>query len=199
MDHYFSEHNNNLKSNPKVIAFSVNNTPLKFKTDHGVFSKGSFDRGTNVLLDYLVVNDEVQSILDLGCGYGVIGIYLKKAYDREVVMVDINNRAVELSRENTTLNNVETTVIQSDGFANIDNKFDLIVFNPPIRAGKEVIYKLFEDSINYLTDYGEITIVINKKHGANSAINKLMDIYGNAEIIGKNKGFHVVRCKKTID
>jgi len=195
MTHYFSEDNNTLKSNPQVIAFSVNNTPLKFQTDNGVFSKNNFDRGTEVLLKYLDVDSSVKTVLDLGCGYGTIGIYVNKRYGLEVDMVDINQRAIDLSIHNVELNNVEANVFKSDGFSNIKMKYDLIITNPPIRAGKELIYKFFSEAASYLEDNGVFCLVINKKHGAESAINFLNTIYGNVEVLGKNKGFHVISCK----
>jgi len=195
MTHYFSEDNNTLKSNPQVIAFSVNSTPLKFQTDNGVFSKNNFDRGTEVLLKYLVVDSSVKTVLDLGCGYGTIGIYMNKRYELEVDMVDINQRAIDLSIHNVELNNVAANVFKSDGFGNIEKKYNLIITNPPIRAGKELIYKFFSEAASYLEDDGVFCLVINKKHGADSAINYLNTIYGNVEILGKNKGFYVISCK----
>lgn len=196
MPHYFSENNDTLKSNPSEIAFSVNNTNLKFITDVGVFSKDSFDRGTKVLLKYLEIPTTCNQVLDLGCGYGTIGIYLAKAYQLMVDMVDINKRAIELSKQNAALNHVTATVFESDGFQNITKTYDLIISNPPIRAGKKVYYKFFEDSVNYLTEEGSFVVVINKKHGALSAIKYLETIYNSVEIVGKDKGFHVVLCKK---
>ncbi|MCK5761693.1 MAG: class I SAM-dependent methyltransferase [Candidatus Izimaplasma sp.] len=195
MVHYFSENNDNLKSNPQVIAFSVKNTPLKFNTDNGVFSKSYFDRGTEILLKYLVVKESFKSALDLGCGYGVIGIYLNKAFDLSVDMVDINKRAVNLTESNIELNNVKANVFLSNGFENIENKYDLIITNPPIRAGKEIVYRFFEDAAKHLNEDGEFYLVINKKHGAQSALTRLKTIYGEVEIINKKKGFNVIKCK----
>lgn len=195
MGHYFEENNNTIKSNPKLIAFRVNNTPLKFTTDHGVFSKGSYDRGTEVLLTYLEVNPTFKTVLDLGCGYGVVGIYLNKVYDLEVDMIDINKRAIELSIENVALNNTKANVFQSDGFSNVTKKYDLIVTNPPIRAGKELVYKFFEDARKHLSENGELFVVINKKHGADSAIRKLGTLFSKVSLIDRKKGFHVLKCE----
>jgi len=195
MTHYFSEDNNTLKSNPQVIAFSINNTPLKFKTDNGVFSKSSLDRGTEVLLRYLEIEDSVKTCLDLGCGYGTIGVYINKTYNISVDMVDINQRAIDLSVHNVELNNTEANVFKSDGFSNIKNKYDLIVTNPPIRTGKELIYKFFEEAVSHLNKNGSLILVINKKHGAESAIKFLKTIYSSVEILGRKKGFYVIRCK----
>lgn len=198
MDHYFSKDNNTLKSNPKVIAFRVNNEDLKFNTDHGVFAKDNFDRGTEVLLRFLEVNETAKTALDLGCGYGVVGVYLNKVYQLDVEMVDVNLRAIELSKSNIVLNNAKANVYESDAFSAVQKTFDLIVVNPPIRAGKDVYYKMFEDSANYLNENGEFWTVINKKHGADSAIKKLKSIYANVRIVDKKKGFNVVVCIKPL-
>lgn len=198
MSHYFTKENNTLKSNPKVIAFRVNNEELKFNTDHGVFAKDNFDRGTEVLLRFLEVNETAKTALDLGCGYGVVGIYLNKAYGLAVDMVDVNLRAVALSRSNVLLNNAEANVYESDAFSNIKRTFDLIVLNPPIRAGKEIYYKMFEESAKFLNVDGSFWVVINKKHGAASAIKKLNTIYGSVTEIDKKKGFYVVVCKNRL-
>ena len=195
MTHYFSEDNNTLKSNPQVIAFSVNNTPLKFKTDNGVFSKNNLDRGTEVLLKYLEVKESTKTVLDLGCGYGTIGIYINKRYNLSVDMVDINQRAIDLSINNVELNNTEANVFKSDGFTNIKNKYDLIITNPPIRIGKELMYKFFADAVSHINENGSLILVINKKHGAESAIIFLKTIYSNIEVLGRKKGFYVVKCK----
>ena len=122
MPHYFSADNNTIKSNPKVIAFSVNNAHLKFKTDNGVFSKNFLDRGTEVLLNFLEIEENTNTVLDLGCGYGTIGVYINKTYNISVDMVDINQRAIDLSVHNVELNNTEANVFKSDGFSNIKNK-----------------------------------------------------------------------------
>ena len=195
MVHYFSEDNDNLKSNPQVIAFSANKTPLKFNTDDGVFSKNNFDRGTEILLKYLVIRESHKTALDLGCGYGVIGIYLNKAHNLTVDMVDINKRALDLSKANVKLNDVQANVFASNGFNNVEKKYDLIITNPPIRAGKETIYRFFTDAAQHLNKDGEFYLVINKKHGAVSALNKLKTIYNSVEIVNKKKGFNVIKCK----
>lgn len=196
MTHYFSEKNETLKSNPQKIAFRVNDTPLEFMTDHGVFSKNSFDRGTEVLLHYLAVEDTYTSALDLGCGYGVVGVYLNKVYGLSVDMVDINERALSLAKQNIVLNNATGSVFKSNGLESVTNTYDMIVTNPPIRAGKETIYRFFEDSYKHLKAEGVLYVVINKKHGAESAYKKLQDIYKSVNLLGRQKGFHVYVCKK---
>ena len=197
MNHYFTN-DESLKSNPKVIAFSIKNTPLKFNTDDGVFSKGSFDRGTEVLLNFLDVEDHHKTALDLGCGYGVVGTYLQKAYDIEVDLVDVNQRAITLAKSNLDLNNVKGNVFESDGLNSVTKSYDLIVTNPPIRAGKEIVYRFFEDSKKHLKKNGDFYVVVNKKHGAESAFRKLDTIYGVVELVGRKKGFHVYKCRNQL-
>lgn len=198
MNHYFSEDNQTLKSNPKQIAFRVNDVSLKFKTDNGVFSKDSLDRGTEVLLKYLALEDTYKSALDLGTGYGVVGVYLNKAYGTTVDMVDVNERALALAKENLQLNNASGSVYKSNGLDEVSKTFDFIVTNPPIRAGKEVVHRFFEDSYEHLNNGGSLYVVINKKHGAASAVKKLESIYNSVELLGRSKGFHVLKCKKCL-
>ena len=101
----------------------------------------------------------------------------------------------DLSINNVELNNVQANVFKSDGFNNIKSKYDLIITNPPIRTGKELIYKFFEEAVSHLNKNGSLILVINKKHGADSAIKFLKTIYESVEVLGRKKGFHVIRCK----
>jgi len=195
MPHYFSEDNDTLKSNPKEIAFRVHGTNFTCFTDHGVFAKDGLDRGTYVLLQYLKVDSSMIHALDLGCGYGSIGLVLAKTFGLTVDMVDVNQRAIDLSNQNAAINGVNVRVFYSQGFEQITKTYDLIVTNPPIRIGKQHMYKLFEDAKNHLTKNGELVFVINKKHGALSAIKYVETLYQNVEIIGKSKGFFVISCK----
>ena len=149
-------------------------------------------------MDYLTIEDTDKNVLDLGCGYGVVGIYLAKKFGLTVDMIDINKRAIDLSKTNSDLNNVKTHVFESDGFKNVTDKYDLIVTNPPIRVGKKIYYQFFEDSVNFLKEEGRLLLVINKKHGALSAIKFLKTIYLAVEIVGKDKGFNVISCRNVL-
>ncbi len=195
MTHYF-KNDESIKSNPKVIAFSLNNTAYKFNTDNGIFSKDSLDRGTEVLLQFIKIEQHHKKALDLGCGYGVVGVYLQKEHNIDVDMIDVNKRALELAKSNLSLNGVVGNVFESDGLDSVTEKYDLIITNPPIRAGKEVIYRFFEDSYKYLEENGDLFVVVNKKHGALSAFKKLESIFKEVSLEGRKKGFHVYRCKK---
>lgn len=196
MDHYFSN-NPVSKSEERILDYSLEENKFKFISDNGVFSKNHVDFATDFLIK--TIYGEIKGdILDVGCGYGVIGICMsKKESVKTVTMLDINNRALELAKRNADLNKAKNIkIIESDGFEKINSSFDAIITNPPIRAGKAVIYKMYEDAKKYLKENGALYLVINKKHGAPSTIEYLNKIYGNCEILDKKSGFHVLKCVK---
>lgn len=166
-----------------------------FLTDAGVFSKKMIDFGSQVLLNALDVKSG-KTLLDVGCGYGPLGISLAKAKKMSVTMVDINNRALDLSRQNAQLNNVDVNIFQSNIYEQVIGSFDYIISNPPIRAGKKVVHTIIEESIDHLNDDGSLTIVIQKKQGAPSAKAKMEDVFGNCEIVKKDKGYYILRSFK---
>ena len=169
---------------------------MTFLTDAGVFSKKMVDFGSQLLLKCLEVN-EGETVLDVGCGYGPLGLSLAKAYGVQATMVDINNRALDLARQNAERNKVEVTIFQSNIYEQVEGKFDHVISNPPIRAGKQVVHEIIEKSRDFLKDRGDLTIVIQKKQGAPSAKSKMEDVFGNCEIIKKDKGYYILRSVKT--
>lgn len=194
MEHYYSQ-NPNVSHDENKIQYTINDTCLELITDSGVFSKKRVDFGSNLLINSVT---DTGKILDIGCGYGVIGISLSCLNkNSSVTMIDINERAVALANRNIALNHISNAVaFQSDGFSNITDCFDVIVSNPPIRTGKKVIYPIFEQSINYLNINGSIYLVIQKKQGAKSAFDKLESIYGNCEVINKDAGYWILKSTK---
>ena len=190
MAHYF-EYDKNLKSEEREVIVDINDMKFKFITDNGVFSKKGLDFGTRTLLSSLDINNIKGDILDLGCGYGPIGIYIKKTTNSNVTMIDINKRSVELSRKNASLNNVDVNVIESDKYENVTGKFDYIISNPPIRVGKKILYELLFEAKNYLKENGQLWIVVNKDQGAKSLVEDLKEEY-QVEVVNKNKGFYVI-------
>jgi 16S rRNA (guanine1207-N2)-methyltransferase len=170
----------------------------EFITDNGVFSKNHVDIATSFLLK-TIYNEVKGEVLDVGCGYGVIGITVAKNSNvQKVTMLDVNHRALELAKRNCEKNKVvnKVKILESDGFENIVDKYDTIITNPPIRAGKTVIYKMYEDAKEHLKDSGALYLVINKKHGAPSTITFLNTLFGNCEVLDKKTGFNVIRCVK---
>ena len=198
MEHYFSN-NPTSKSEEKEIEYYINDKKLKFIVDNGVFSKAHVDIATNFMLKTILKTETIEgNVLDVGCGYGVIGITIKKFFENtKITMLDINERALNLAKKNVKLNNLEDIeIVESDGLANINQDFNIIITNPPIRAGKEVIYKIYSDSFEHLKSGGVLYLVINKKHGAPSTKKYLEELFGNCEVLDKDNGFNVIKCVK---
>lgn len=168
---------------------------MTFLTDAGVFSKKMVDFGSQLLLKCLEV-DQGETVLDVGCGYGPLGLSLAKAYGVKATMVDINNRALDLARQNAKRNKVEATIFQSNIYEQVEGYFDHVISNPPIRAGKQVVHEIIEKSKDVLEIGGDLTIVIQKKQGAPSAKSKMEDVFGNCEVVKKDKGYYILRSVK---
>lgn len=193
MSHYF-ENDFKLKSDEKIIKVRINNIDFRFFVDYGVFSKKGLDFGTRSLLETIAKEKIEGEILDIGCGYGPIGIYLKKTYPVEVDMVDINKRCLHLSKKNAHQNSVNVNVFESDAYQNIQKKYDFIITNPPIRVGKEKLYQILIDAKDYLKETGKLIFVIHKDQGAKSTYQMLKQEY-RVQILNKNKGFYIIEAK----
>ena len=181
-------------SRPEMFRTDFEGVPLTFWTDAGVFSRGEIDRGSKTLLKALP-KDLRGRILDLGCGWGLIGTVIGKTRsDAKVVLCDVNERAVELSRRNLLENGVDGEVFLSDGFASLEGTFDAVVTNPPIRAGKSVIYRLFREAADRLAPEGRLFLVIRKQQGAESALKYLNTVFSEAKAVDKSGGFWVIAC-----
>lgn len=196
-DHYYSKKPEG-KEKQSTWETELNNTPFIFTTSTGVFSKNDVDFGSRLLIENIKKPNIQAPILDLGCGYGPIGLSLAKKYPETLIkMVDINERAIKMAKINADQNQLYNVDIeQSDGFEVIkeDKKFALIVTNPPIRVGKQVIYSLFKTSKNYLKSNGELWIVIQKKQGAPSAIKFLQKHFKEVIIEERKKGYFIIRA-----
>ncbi len=196
MNHYFSQDNEHLKSVKKHVYVDFLGKRFDFLTDHGVFSKSGLDFGSRCLLE-TIIDQASTKALDLGSGYGPIGIIYKHFHaDASVYLVEINPRAASLSKENAALNQVDVTVYNQDSLSGLDKDYDLIITNPPIRAGKQTVYRLFEDAKAHLVEQGTFFFVMHKKHGALSAMKKCQTLYPVVEIVDRRSGYHVIRCIK---
>ena len=193
MGHYFVN-DDNLKSEIREFKINFLNQDFVFKTDNGVFSKGELDYGTYLLLTTVLNLNIKGKVLDLGCGYGAIGVVISKLKNTKVTMVDVNKRAVHLSKMNVSDNKCDCLVINSDGYLNVSDKFDYIITNPPIRVGKTKLYELMIDSKNYLNENGVIYLVIRKEQGAKSFIKDMSEYY-NVNVLEKSKGFYIISLK----
>lgn len=168
---------------------------FSFLTDSGVFSKKMIDFGSQLLLNNLHFS-EGDTLLDIGCGYGPLGLALAKVQGVKATMVDINNRALDLAKQNAEKNDVEAMILSSNIYESVSGYFDHVISNPPIRAGKQVVHTIIEESKNYLLEDGDLTIVIQKKQGAPSAKAKMEEVFGNVEVVKKDKGYYILRSVK---
>lgn len=193
-DHYYTVDPHSAHD-VRRVAFTALGNSLQFDTDAGVFSRDGLDTGSRVLMEALpVLNGRV---LDLGCGWGAVGVTIKKRWPQiDLVMTDVNQRAVDLSRSNLALNGVTAETLQGDGFENVTGSFDFVITNPPIRAGKQAIYAMFADARDRLHPGGRLYIVIRKQQGAPSALKYLREIFAQSEVIAREAGFWVIESTK---
>lgn len=195
MKHYFTD-NTDIESQPIQFVFKFQEKDLLFTSDNGVFSKSMIDYGSRVLLDSFNKTTE-KSLLDVGCGYGTFGICLKKVYpDLEVDMVDINDRALKLAKLNAENNDVAINVYKSFIYENVEKTFDIIISNPPVRAGKDVVMSILSGAYEHLNSNGSLWIVLQKKQGAPSAKKKMIEIFENCEVVKRDKGYYILKSQK---
>lgn len=191
---YFTA-NPNSEHHFQNFDFELLGNNLHFTTDSGVFSKSTVDFGTRTMLDALDKTTLTDGkVLDLGAGYGPVGIAIAKKYQRQVDMVDVNERALALARQNAVNNGVDqlVSVFQSDIYQQVTDKYALILTNPPIRAGKEVVTAMLQEAVQHLVPGGKLIAVLQKKQGAPSAQKNMAAVFGNAEVIAKNKGYYIL-------
>lgn len=194
MAHYFTD-NSNLRSVLRKIDYENKGYVFTFLSDNGVFSKNKIDYASELLVNTIINNTKsCDDILDVGCGYGFIGITLSKMLNSHVTMVDVNNRAIHLALENIKKNKINGEAFNSDIYENITGKYNLIVSNPPIRAGKNTVLNILRNAKDYLKDNGVLWFVINKNQGAKSIIKELEDIY-KIHIKERSKGFYVIMAE----
>lgn len=200
MDQYFTK---NPASEKEIFEFdwNVGKEVFNFYTSNSVFSKKDVDFGSMLLIETIIRENEgfSGSILDLGCGYGPLGIIAARVFHNSTVtMCDINERALELSMMNAKENKVEgrVRIISSSAFGNIKDNYDIIMTNPPIRAGKDVVFSFYEGSYEHLNQGGRLYVVIQKKQGAPSTKEKLESLFGNCETADKRSGYFIFRSIK---
>ena len=193
MAHYFTNEEN-LKSEIEKVIAEINGIPFYFYTDNGVFSKDGLDFGSRLLLENIPLTEIGESLLDVGCGYGVFGIILNKILGVKVTMCDVNRRALHLAEKNIKENKCsDCSVIESSCYQNINSKYSTIITNPPIRAGKKVVYEILEGAKDYLLPGGRLFFVVRKEQGAKSIISDMQKIY-NVEVLERKKGFFIIKC-----
>ena len=192
MSHYY-QFDKQLKSQEKQITYQFNNHTFSFITDHGVFSMEHVDHGSDVLL-HTIDYEDYKHVLDVGCGYGVLGCVLKTLHpNANVTMFDVNPRAVALSKKNTA--HLEDVVVIESDFVP-EGLYDLVVMNPPIRAGKKIIFDLYTQIYQHMTSKSAFYIVISKRHGAPSHQAFLKTMFDVVDRVKKSKGYDVYKAIK---
>lgn len=192
---YF-ENNNNLKSELRKINYNYKDYNFSFYSDLGVFSKDKIDEGSKLLAEtYFLNGNKNISVLDVGCGIGFLGITIAKIMNSNVDMIDINDRALHLSKMNNKENKTDCNIFKSNIYECINKKYDCIITNPPIRAGKKVYLTIINDSFNHLNENGELWFVMRTNHGVKTVIKNLKEKY-QVDVLNKSLGFYVVMVEK---
>lgn len=197
LEHYFTN-SEALKSELRTIEYKYKEHVFSFSSDNGVFSKDKIDYGSRLLVEtFLEKNKEnIENLLDVGCGYGFMGIVLSKVLDCSATLIDVNKRAVHLTKMNIKENKVKAESFLSDVYENVEMRYDVIITNPPIRAGKEVVLKILKEAKEYLNEEGMIWFVIRKNQGAKSILKELESNY-ITNIVEKDKGFYIINAKRS--
>lgn len=195
MQHYFIEKSHN-EADYFDFKDSVLNYELCFRSCDSIFSKNKIDDGTRSLLNAILKHENLSGHgLDMGCGYGVIGIALIKQFGVFMDMVDINNTAVSLTKQNIIKNNVQhsANVYYSNAFSEVKWEYDFIVTNPPIKTGKKLLFEIIDGAKKHLKPNAPIILVIRKDHGMESLKTHMFEVFKNAEIIERNKGYYILK------
>lgn len=199
MQHYFIETTHKATDYFDFDAI-VAGTKYTFHSCDNIFSKDEVDLGSKTLIETCLNQLSLNGYgLDFGCGYGVISVVLMKNLNVKMDLADVNSTALELSKTNLERNNIQGnyTLIKSDNFDNIKkDDYDFIVTNPPIKTGKKLLFSIMENCFSHLKVGGTLTLVIRKDHGEDSLRKHLISIFGNCEIIKRNKGHYILHCVK---
>ena len=194
MNHYFTN-NEDLKSELRLLKYNYKDYEFSFYSDNGVFSKEKIDFGTDLLLKVFLENNSFKEkdILDVGCGYGIIGIVVSKVNDSFSDLIDVNKRCIHLAKRNIEVNKVKASAFLSNIYENVSKKYDYVITNPPIRIGKDNVLNILLNAP--LKENGELWCVIRKEQGAKSYIKLLSEKY-SVKVIEKKKGFYIIMAKK---
>ena len=194
MSHYYSEKQNS-ELNLKKISINLKKIQFELYTASGIFSRDKLDKGTKLLIENAIIESNWYT-LDFGCGNGVVGIALKKLNPSlNVTMLDINQRAVMISKKNVKLLNLDIKVMKSDLYSKVNNKFDTILVNPPQTAGKELCFKIIEQAKDYLNSNGILQLVARHNKGGSSLQKKMLEVFGDVEETAKGSGYRVYVSK----
>jgi len=195
MSHYFTS-NENLISETRELTYKYGFFSFTFLSDNGVFSKKGIDYGSKLLVEaYLEDNNKELKVLDVGCGYGYIGIVISKVTGSYVDMIDVNKRAIHLTKRNIKNMKVNASVFESDAYSNVEDSYDVIITNPPIRAGKNKVLEILLGAFDHLNENGKLYFVIRKDQGALS-IKKIIEEKYKVDMLSRSKGYFIYRVNK---
>ena len=190
-EHYFTKQPTS-EHKKRKIGLEVRGKRLFFGTDAGMFSPKSVDNGTLALIKYMQV-PEKGKVLDLGCGYGVLGI-IAALEAEEVILSDVNGRAVGCAKKSIRANRIRNaTAVRGDMFEKAPGPFACILMNPPMAAGKEVVFGMIDGALGHLERGGSLQVVARSKKGGQSIKKRMEEVFGNVEIIGRQSGFHIYK------
>lgn len=205
MSHYYDA-DPTTPSDRKMIDYRINGRNFQFYTDTSVFSRKEIDFGTDFMLQKVIEDIKSEGakpdtkVLDLGCGCGVVGIVIKSCFMKfDVTQVDVNKRAVELSKDNSKLNGVKMfKCTDSDVLSSLtsEDMFDKVITNPPVRAGKQTVFAFYEQAFEHMNSGAAIYVVLQRKQGAPSSEKKLIELFGNCETLGISGGYRVMKAVK---
>ena len=193
MPEYYYTHTPNSEHEERHFTSVFMGKTLAFETDAGVFSKQHIDPGSEILCKSL---PELHGrVLDMGCGWGAMTVMALARFPAlDVTMADVNERALDLAVRNVQKNGMQAKAVLSDGFERVEGEFDAVMTNPPIRAGKAVIYRMFEDAKAHLAEGGRLFLVIRKQQGAPSAQKYLSTLFGQVELLARDAGYWILCC-----
>ena len=200
MEHYFIPRNYDKKDILEYGAVLFGR-PYTFYSLKGLFSYQGVDEGTMALLNAIMKSGEELhgNVLDLGCGIGVIGIVLAKNYKIELTMSDVNSNAIDIASMNVQKHGVSAKVVESDSFENLKDRYEYIIINPPIKAGKQVLFDMVLKSYYHLFKGGKIILVIRKDLGMESLKKAMFERFGNVNILSRDKGYYILESEKWDD
>lgn len=190
-EHYYTE-----KPKSKLVLFKISailrNKRFEFFSATGLFSQKKVDLGTELLINDCEIKNN-WDVLDLGCGYGAVGISMKKLFPTiNIFMTDINQRAVKISKKNAELNNVNVEIMHGNLFEAFENKkFNTILINPPQTAGKDICFRMIELSKDFLKEDGLLQLVARHNKGGSSFENKMQQVFNNVTTISKKSGYRI--------
>ena len=197
-EHYYTKKQKS-EFRPAKVKIRVLGMEFEIYTAGGVFSPKKLDLGTRRLIESVIIK-KGWKIMDFGCGYGVVGISIKKKYPGvDVVMSDVNERAAKLAKMNIKLNNIDAEVLQSDMFKNKEldaMRFNTVLLNPPQTAGKKVCFSMIEQAEEHLMKGGLLQLVARSQKGGKHLSKKMEEVFGNVHVIAKKSGYWVYVSEK---